>query len=210
MSHARKHVVAQALDAMHALPEEALQYLSPTSDNNERSIVLVTALRGGNVLEVQYPNGEQILCLLPAKFNKTIWIKRGQYVIIEPFTELMNNKHKNKNTITAKIKGRVVFILLNDHVKQFKKLGKWPAEWTEKAAEAPSPREEAGTSDDSDTDDDEYLVNSNHITIQQDDESSDDDDSSDEEDEESVEESDEESDEGAEKERETESESDSD
>ena len=33
--------------------------------------------------QVQLPDGQQTLCMLPAKFNKKLWVKRGGYLIIE-------------------------------------------------------------------------------------------------------------------------------
>ena len=32
---------------------------------------------------MQLPDGQQTLCMLPAKFNKKLWVKRGGYLIIE-------------------------------------------------------------------------------------------------------------------------------
>lgn len=37
----------------------------------------------GHATQVKLPGGEQTLCVLPAKFNKKLWIKRGGYLIIE-------------------------------------------------------------------------------------------------------------------------------
>ncbi len=34
-------------------------------------------------LQVKLATGEQTLCMLPAKFNKKLWVKRGGYLIVE-------------------------------------------------------------------------------------------------------------------------------
>eukprot|EP01089_Gocevia_fonbrunei_P020388 TRINITY_DN7595_c0_g1_i3.p1 TRINITY_DN7595_c0_g1~~TRINITY_DN7595_c0_g1_i3.p1 ORF type:complete len:134 (-),score=29.82 TRINITY_DN7595_c0_g1_i3:25-426(-) len=105
-----KHVKQQTLDEA---PE-------PTED---QQIVQVTEIRGTNILGVKFANGEEILCLMPAKFRKTVWVKKGGYVLIEPFTEMIK-KEKYKD---VKLKGRVVHVLFPPHIKQYKKQGIWPS-----------------------------------------------------------------------------------
>lgn len=34
-------------------------------------------------MQVKLAGGEQTLCMLPAKFNKKLWVKRGGYLVIE-------------------------------------------------------------------------------------------------------------------------------
>lgn len=34
-------------------------------------------------LQVKLPDGQQTLCVLPSKFNKKLWVKRGGFLIIE-------------------------------------------------------------------------------------------------------------------------------
>jgi len=145
MSHSRKHVKAVALEAY------------PTPEDGQ-AIVRVFALRGGNILEVEYPSTERILCLLPARFHKIIWVKRGNYVIVEPFTELIPKGGKD---IQAKVKGRVVHVLLHDHVKNLRKTNLWPQEWNEedKATDFPP------NHDSEEEELEAYLVNTNHRTV---------------------------------------------
>jgi len=69
MSRSRKHVTAQALDYF------------PTPEEGEK-IVRVVSIRGSNILEVEYPEGDKVLALMPAKFNKVIWVKRGMWLLI--------------------------------------------------------------------------------------------------------------------------------
>ena len=37
--------------------------------------------------QVQYPDGRQTLCLMPARFNKKLWVRRGGFLIIEDAAE---------------------------------------------------------------------------------------------------------------------------
>lgn len=69
--------------------------------------------------QVEYPDGTNTLCLLPAKFHKKIWIKCGNYLIIEDTPDA-----------DARVTGQIVSVLYYDHVKQLKRLGTiWPSEF---------------------------------------------------------------------------------
>ena len=70
--------------------------------------------------QVQFPDGRRTLCLLPAKFHKKVWIKRGNYLIIESMTA----------EVEAAVTGQIIHVLYADHVKQLKKsAGVWPVEF---------------------------------------------------------------------------------
>lgn len=74
-----------------------------------------------SALQVQFPDGKRTLCLIPARFHKKLWIKRGNYLIIE-----------NVEETDAAVTGQVVQVLFTDHVKQLKKIeGIWPIEFAE-------------------------------------------------------------------------------
>ncbi|GFH14399.1 RNA-binding EIF1AD [Haematococcus lacustris] len=46
-------------------------------------VVRAVGSRGGNIVEVEFPNGGTTLCILPQKFNKTLYVKKGGYLLIE-------------------------------------------------------------------------------------------------------------------------------
>jgi translation initiation factor IF-1 len=71
MSHSRKHVIQKTLED-DPLP-------TPT-----QKIVRVVEARGDNIYSVEHPTGEKVLCVRPAKFKNVLWIKRGDFLIIEP------------------------------------------------------------------------------------------------------------------------------
>jgi len=160
MSHSRKYVTQQTLD-LYPVPED------------EQRIVRVAGTRGGNIVEVEYPNAERVLCLIPTKFQKRIWIKRGNYVIIEPFTEVCKNPKKESGT---KLRGRVVHVLQQDQVKYLKKMPcLWPVEFVDEGAEGEDTTFQLPTSpqDSEDEDQDNYLVNPNHRVVEESDTSDD-------------------------------------
>lgn len=114
----RKHVTKEVLDEFR-LPA-----------NNEK-IVQVIAGRGNNLHEVYDPislKGEptdnnasescKYLVSMPTKFRKNVWIKRGDYVVVEPIEE------------GDKVKAEIVQILYKDQIKYIKDQGQWPAEFS--------------------------------------------------------------------------------
>lgn len=63
---------------------------------------------------------ENFLVSMPMKFRKNVWIKRGNFVLVEPIEE------------GDKVKAEIVRILTECHVKEFSKEGIWPKKFTKK------------------------------------------------------------------------------
>jgi probable RNA-binding protein EIF1AD len=57
---------------------------------------------------------------MPNKFRKSFWIKRGDFVLIESIAE------------GDKVKGEIVRVLTQEHIKEFTNLGIWPKKFTKK------------------------------------------------------------------------------
>ena len=71
-----------------------------------------------SALQAETADGRDLLCFLPAKFNKKLWIKRGGFVVVEEGDTDTNDK------VTATI----VKVLYEQDVKALKKLaGVWYA-----------------------------------------------------------------------------------
>lgn len=70
----RKHVVKEIKEDL-SVPTES------------QSIVKLVASRGNNLHEVSDSVGESYLVSMPTKYRKNIWVKRGDYVLVEPITE---------------------------------------------------------------------------------------------------------------------------
>ena len=104
MSHYRKHVRKQ-------LSEDY-----PEPKENENIVVVSDTKNGGNILEVEYPNGKKILCFFPSKYKGLVYLKKGQYVIITENTETQNK---------GKIVGCVEHILFKEQVKHLKEKNLW-------------------------------------------------------------------------------------
>ena len=75
---------------------------------------------------MQYPSGRQTLCLLPSKFNKKLWVKRGGFLLVEECKETGEGSGPGQ----AKVTGTILAVLYADQIRQLKKMpGVWPAEF---------------------------------------------------------------------------------
>nr|PNR37546.1 hypothetical protein PHYPA_020655 [Physcomitrium patens] len=82
-------------------------------------LMRVVGLRGGNIVEAENAAGENTLCLLPAKFQKTIWVKTGTIVIVD--------EADREKAIEAgsKVTGTVTRVLLEDQARALRKSVSW-------------------------------------------------------------------------------------
>lgn len=161
MSHSRKHLTR---DALNSFPE-------PT---DAERIARVTELRGSNICQIEYDDGEQLLCQIPTRFRKLIWIKRGNYVIVK----------QPPNVTNYKVRALVEHVLFPDQIKHIKSKNLWPAAFDDaeealtdnkppaksanaaKANAAARRQESAGTDEEEDSDDDaDLFVNPNRVTV---------------------------------------------
>ncbi|KAF4322450.1 hypothetical protein BBO99_00002477 [Phytophthora kernoviae] len=100
-------------------------YGDPEPKENEL-IVRVVALRGSNLFEVVDAAGAKSVTMLPTKFRKLIWVKRGDFLIV--------SEGEGGETTTAKgTKGAVTsiveHILYKEQIKNLKIKNLWPAEF---------------------------------------------------------------------------------
>lgn len=98
----RKHVLMEVLQDDFSLPQEG------------QEIVKVLSSRGNNLHEVESASGDTYLVSMPTKFRKNVWVKRGDFILVEPIPE------------GDKVKAEMVRLLTNEHIKCFKKSGAWP------------------------------------------------------------------------------------
>lgn len=96
----RKHVQKEMLTA---------EWNGPVEDQR---IVRIVAGRGNNLHEVfSVEDNETFLVSMPAKFRRNVWVKRNDYVVIEPIAE------------GDKVRGEIVHVLTKDDMKLMKQKG---------------------------------------------------------------------------------------
>lgn len=72
---------------------------------------------------------------MPNKFRKSMWVKRGDFLLIEPIEE------------GDKVKAEICKILTTEHVKEYTKAGIWPDKFAKKAAQEELPNQNQEDSD---------------------------------------------------------------
>lgn len=112
-----------------------------------QKIMRIVSSKGNNLHEVESsdPAEENFLVSMPMKFRKNVWIKRGDYVLVEPINE------------GDKVKAEIVRILTSEHQKEYSKELVWPKKFTNKRAHVDPIDNESN----SDSDDDDLVPNQN-------------------------------------------------
>ncbi|KAK9056631.1 hypothetical protein SSX86_023993 [Deinandra increscens subsp. villosa] len=85
-----------------------------------QSIMQVVSLRGSNLIEVIDAKGEKALAFFPAKFQKSMWIKRGSFVVV--------NDGGREEAIESgrKVACVVHQVLFHEQVRVLQKSLEWP------------------------------------------------------------------------------------
>ncbi|XP_028272241.1 putative RNA-binding protein EIF1AD [Parambassis ranga] len=153
--------MSQATKRKHVVKEVLGDFVTPTE---KQQIVKVTGSRGNNLHESITAQGETFLVSMPTKFRKNIWIKRGDYVIVDPIEE------------GEKVKAEISVILYKDHIQYLQKQQLWPDGFmVEQQAQHKINKEhekEEGEKDedeevsDSEDDDSDLFVNTNRCNYQ--------------------------------------------
>ncbi|XP_028565465.1 putative RNA-binding protein EIF1AD isoform X2 [Podarcis muralis] len=149
--------MSQATKRKHVVKEVLEEYVVPSE---RQQIVRVVGTPGNNLHEVETSEGTRFLVSMPTKFRKNIWIKRGDFLLVDPIEE------------GEKVKAEISFVLYKDHVRYLKKEGYWPEAFLGGAAGAQSsakdrdgpqsPPRSAGE-EDSEDDDADLFVNTNRV-----------------------------------------------
>ncbi|KAF7062054.1 hypothetical protein CFC21_068698 [Triticum aestivum] len=118
------------------------------------SIMQVVTLRGSNLIEVTDGEGVKSLALFPAKFQKSFWIKNGNFVVVDASGR---DEALESGSKIACVVSRVLF---HDQVRALEKSGQWPAifkstpnGWATGPQGTTSQAEEEHNSDEDDDDD---------------------------------------------------------
>eukprot|EP00729_Bicosta_minor_P014385 gene14385-12570_t len=100
----------------HVTREVLEEYPEPT---DIQSIVKVVCPRGNNLHEATWPDGKTALCSMPPKYRNRVWIKRNDFMIVEPIEE------------GDKVAAEIVNILLPPQIRHLKVKNLWPPEFVQ-------------------------------------------------------------------------------
>lgn len=128
---------------------------------DKQQIVRIISSKGNNLHEVEAadPKEENFLVSMPMKFRKNVWIKRGDYVLVNPINE------------GDKVKAEIVRILTPEHQKEYSKELVWPKRFTKKRQHEEEEENSKGSSA-SDEDDLPPNPNRRHMINNEEDDSS--------------------------------------
>ena len=117
-THYRKHLTDSVLND---LPEPS----------EREQIARVVSTRGGNHFDICLAHDETVyLAILPTKFHKLVWVKRGDYVLVDVGTNATHDNAldatKNKSDDDGGIRHMISHILYKNQVKHLKSKGLWP------------------------------------------------------------------------------------
>ncbi|KAH7130381.1 hypothetical protein B0J11DRAFT_430540 [Dendryphion nanum] len=93
----------------------------PAELSHSQTIARITKVAGKNLYSAELSNGKPILVELEAKFRSTIWIKRGNYVVVD--SESLAERDN-------KLDGEIVNIVRDE--KEWRKMSYWPKEFEKK------------------------------------------------------------------------------
>jgi probable RNA-binding protein EIF1AD len=110
--------MSRATKRKHVIKEVLLDDLELPTGKQE--VVRVLASRGNNLHNVEDATGSQFLVSMPTKFRRNVWIKRGDFVLVEPIVE------------GDKVKAEIVRILTSEHVKFLQDNNQWPEQFVER------------------------------------------------------------------------------
>ncbi|XP_011367183.1 probable RNA-binding protein EIF1AD isoform X1 [Pteropus alecto] len=110
--------MSQATKRKHVVKEVLGEHMVPS---DQQQIVRVLRTPGNNLHEVETAQGQRFLVSMPSKYRKNIWIKRGDFLIVDPIEE------------GEKVKAEISFVLCKDHVRSLQKEGLWPEAFSEVA-----------------------------------------------------------------------------
>ncbi|KAH0550723.1 probable RNA-binding protein EIF1AD [Cotesia glomerata] len=101
-----------------------------------QSIVRLVEPRGNNLHEVSDSTGEQFLVSMPSIFRKNVYVKRGDFLLVEPIPE------------GDKVKAEIIKVLTEKHIKFYRAQNVWPKEFDKEEPENKAPVNKSSDQDD--------------------------------------------------------------
>ena len=108
----------------HVIQRALQEYAEPP--RADEIICQARGSRGSNKIDVMLPDGFEALVILPAKFHKKIWVRKGSFVIVQVIQDETDDRGERT------FNGEISRVLLKDDEKHLRCLegGKyWPERW---------------------------------------------------------------------------------
>ncbi|KAE8752465.1 hypothetical protein FOCC_FOCC000588 [Frankliniella occidentalis] len=99
----RKHVMRSVLAEDLEIPK------------TNQDVVKIRASVGNNLHEVETATGEVYLVSMPSRFRKSVWVKRGDFILVEPIEE------------GDKVRAEMVRPITSDYIRFLRENSKWPS-----------------------------------------------------------------------------------
>ncbi|XP_014296211.1 probable RNA-binding protein EIF1AD [Microplitis demolitor] len=110
-----------------------------------QSIVQLVEPRGNNLHEVSDSTGERFLVSMPSIFRNNVYVKRGDFVLVESIPE------------GDKVKAEIIKVLTEEHIKYYRSQSVWPKEFDKTEAKEKEPHPVNKSNNDSDNEDDLFI-----------------------------------------------------
>lgn len=134
---------------------QGVLYGTPEPEGPHQSVARIRSSPGANIFEIALPEGKTGLALLPTKFRKLTWLKRGDFVIV--------NQAEGDVETAAGTEGSVSFmiehILYADAIKNLRQKGLWPVQFedlTQDRGKAVRQAQQEGSSDSEESEDSDF------------------------------------------------------
>lgn len=109
-----------------------------------QQIVQVLKSLGSNLLQVETSAGDDGIAMLPTKFRKLVWIKRGNFAIVSQ----AEGGFETASGSEGKVRYIIDHVLYSDAIKNLQQNGKWPERFaTDALKPQPSAAAEAANAD---------------------------------------------------------------
>ncbi|UYV63391.1 EIF1AD [Cordylochernes scorpioides] len=94
------------------------EYVSYFLPEGNQSIVQVVECRANNLHMVATPEGDRYLASMPKILRNMVWLRRGQYLIVEPVEE------------GREVKAIICHVLFQHHIEHIADNNLWPKEFS--------------------------------------------------------------------------------
>lgn len=105
-----------------AVTDDVLNSFPLPDPENGLHVVRVLQSNGGNIFQIQFGDEQTGLAMMPTKFRKLIWVKRGDFVMVSQSTEQI----ERRNSSSGGVQSIITHILYHDQMRHIAKNGALP------------------------------------------------------------------------------------